>query len=76
MAKRLFIDLVLLEELRVIAKISKKPIEFPESPFGAVQPSGEDPGFKRLGLQNYKSELYEWPLWMPSVASPIHANKK
>ena len=39
--ERFFIDLIILEELRVVAKILKKPIEFPESSFGAVQPSGE-----------------------------------
>jgi hypothetical protein len=40
-AERSFINLVILEELRVVTKISKKGIEFPESSFGAVQPPGE-----------------------------------
>jgi len=40
-AKRFFIDLIILEELCVITKILKKPVEFPESSFGAVQSPGE-----------------------------------
>jgi len=72
----LFIDLVILEELRVVAKISKKPVELPESSFGAIQSSGEKPAFERLRFQNHKANLYEWLLRMPSVVSPIHANKK
>jgi hypothetical protein len=74
--ERFFIDLVILEELRVVAKISQKPVEFPESSFRAVQPTGEEPGFKRFGFQNCKADLYEGLLRMPSVASPIHANEK
>jgi hypothetical protein len=75
-AERFFIDLVILKELRVIAKISKKGVKFPESSLGAVQPPGEEPGFEGFGFQNHKSDLYEWLLRMPLVASPIHANKK
>jgi hypothetical protein len=75
-AERFFIDLVILEELRVITKVSKKAVEFPKSSFGAVQPSGEEPGFERFGFQNNKADLHEGLLRMPSVASPIHANKE
>jgi len=75
-AKRFFIDLITLEELRVVAKIPKKPIEFVESSFGAVQPSGEESGFESFGFQNDKSDFYEWLLQMPPVGSPIHANKE
>jgi hypothetical protein len=35
-AERFFIDLVILEELRVIAKIPKKGIEFPEGSLCAI----------------------------------------
>src|SRR6266481_7032265 len=75
-AECFFIDLVILEQLRVVAKIPKKGVEFPESSFGAVQPSGEESAFERFGFQYDKSELYEWLLWMPLVASPIHAYKE
>jgi hypothetical protein len=61
-----FIDLVILEELRVVAEVSQKPVEFPEGSFGAVQPSGEEAGFEGLGFQNHKSDHYEWLLRMPS----------
>src|SRR5260370_16917070 len=71
-----FIDLVILEELRVVAKITEKPVEFPEGSFGAVQSSGEESGFERFGFQNHKSDLYEWFLRMPPVVSPIHTNKE
>jgi hypothetical protein len=71
-----FIDLVIFEELGVVTKISKKPVEFPESSFGAVQPAREKPGFERSGFQNCKSDLYERLLRMPSVARPIHADKE
>src|SRR5258708_9763043 len=76
LAKCFFIDLVIHEELRVVAKVSKKPIELPESSFRAVQPPRQDPGFEGFRLQNHKLDLYEGFLWMPSIASPIHANKK
>jgi hypothetical protein len=38
--KGLFIDAVILEELRVVSKISKKPVESPQRSFRAVQPAG------------------------------------
>ena len=37
----LFIDAVILEELRVVAKVSEKPVEFRKGSFRAVQPAGE-----------------------------------
>jgi len=36
-----FIDAVVLEELRVVSKISEKPVKSPERSFRAVQPAGE-----------------------------------
>src|SRR5713226_8798760 len=71
-----FIDLVIFEELRVVAKISKKPIEFPESSFRAVQPPRQGPGFERFRFQNNKADLYEWLLRMPSVVCLFHSNKE
>ena len=74
--ERFFIDLVILEELRVVAKIAKEPVEFLESSFGAVQPPGEELGFEGFGLQYRKSDLHKGLLWMPAVASSIYANQK
>jgi len=67
-AECFFIDLVIFEQLRVVAKIAKKPIEFPESYFGAIQPSGEEAGFEGFRFQNNNSDLYEWLLWMGDSA--------
>jgi len=75
-AERFFIDLVILEELRVIAKISKKPVEFPEGPLSAIQSPSEGSSFEGLGFQNAEPDFYEWLLWMPPVASPIHADEE
>jgi hypothetical protein len=36
-----FINAVILEELRVVSKISEKPVEPPQRFFRAVQPAGE-----------------------------------
>ena len=60
--KRFFIDLITLEEFRVIAKISKKPVEFPERSFSAVQPPGEGKCFKELvpESQNRSSKKGFW----------------
>jgi hypothetical protein len=35
----LFVDAVISKELGVVAKITEKPVEFPESSFRAVQPT-------------------------------------
>ena len=37
----LFIDAVIFEELRVVPKVSEKPVEFRKGSFRAVQPAGE-----------------------------------
>src|SRR5271170_3441565 len=39
--ERFHIHLILSEQFRVIAKVPKKPIEFPKRSLGAVQPPGE-----------------------------------
>ena len=67
-AETFFIDLVIFEKLCVVAKIPKKPVEFPESSFGAIQPSGEEAGFEGFRFQNNNSDLYEWLLWMGDSA--------
>jgi hypothetical protein len=41
MEKGFFIDAVILEELRVVAKISEKPVQLPKCPLRAVEPAGE-----------------------------------
>src|SRR5260370_7454193 len=69
-------QLVTLGRWRVVVKIYKEPMQFPESSFGGVQPPRQEPGFERLRFQNHKLHLHEWFLRMPSVASPIHPNKK
>jgi len=72
----LFVDAVIFEELRVIAKISEKPVKPPKSLFCAVQPARDGPSFERFGLQNGELEFYKRLLRMPSIARPLHANKK
>jgi hypothetical protein len=72
----LFVDAVIFKELRVVAKITEKPVELPESSFRAVQSTREAPGFERFRFQNGELDLYKWLLRMPPVTSPIHSNKK
>jgi hypothetical protein len=48
----LFVDLVEAEQFRVVAKIAKKPGEFPKGTLGAVQASRERECFMRSRLEN------------------------
>ena len=72
----LFVDAVIFEELRVIAKISEKPVEPPKSLFCAIQPTREGPSFERFGFQNSEFDFYKGRLLLPPIAGTIHANEK
>jgi hypothetical protein len=71
-----YIHFVSAEQIRIVAKISEKPIEFPERPFGAVQPTGERSRCKGLGLQDNESDRNEWFLRFPAVRGPVNTNQE
>jgi hypothetical protein len=75
-AQSFFIDLIVLQELRIVAEVPEKPIEFPQGPFGAVDSTGDLPILERLGFQYMEMDFQEWLLRMPVVASTIHANEE
>jgi hypothetical protein len=72
----LFLDAVIFQELRVVAKVSEKPIESPQSFLRAVQTTRERASFKGLRFQNRELEFYEGLVWMPPVPCSLHANKE
>jgi hypothetical protein len=74
--KSLLIHLFSTEEFGVVAEITKKPVEFPECPVGAVQPSREPSCFERFWFDDDKSNFEERLLGLPSIKNFSHANKK
>src|SRR5437588_3705694 len=76
MQEGLFIDAVILEKLRVVTEISEKPVEFPERPLRAVQPTRKGPSCEGFRFQNKELKFDKRLLRMPAVACAVHANKK
>jgi hypothetical protein len=76
MDESLFVDAVIFQELRVVAKVSEKPIESPQSFLRAVQTTRERSSFKGLRFQDRELEFYEGLVWMPPVPCSLHANKE
>jgi hypothetical protein len=74
--ERSFIDLISIEQVSVIAKISKKPMESPQGPFSAIQPAEKRPVLEGLRLQNHQSEFHEGLLWVPPIGSSFHTHQK
>jgi hypothetical protein len=72
----LLIDLIAMEQVGIVAKVSKKPMQLPQSSLGAIQPAEERPVLGRLRLQNDKSELHEWFVRMFPIPSLLNANQK
>ena len=76
MEQSLVIHAVILEELCIVTKIAKKPVESPESLLRAIKPTRKGPSFEGLWLQNGELKFDKRPLWMPPVACSVHTNKK
>ena len=72
----LLIHLVSAEQIRVVAEIPQKPIQFPERLLGAVESSGNLAGGEVLGLEDREAEDEERFLRMPAIVGPIHANQE
>jgi len=72
----LLIDLIAMEQVSVVAKVSKKSMQLPQGPLSAIQPAEERPVLGGLRLQNDKSEFHEWLLGMPSIRRTVHTNQK
>jgi hypothetical protein len=71
-----FIDLIAMEQVGIVAKVSEEPMELPQGSLGAIQPAEKGPISKGLRLQNDKSELHEWFLWVPPIPSSFHTHQK
>jgi len=76
MEESLLIDLVLTEQVGVVAKISEKPAELPQGPFRAIQPACERASCERLWFQDNKSNQPEWFLPMPAIGSPLDTDEE
>src|SRR5713101_4172518 len=70
------INLVLTEQIGVVAKISEKPVELPQRPFCAIQPACERASCERLGFQDNKSNQPKWFLRMPAIGSPLDTDEE
>ena len=62
-----FIHLISTEQLGVVAKIAKKPIEFPERAFGTVKASREGKCLKGGRFQYGEAQRQEGFLGMPAI---------
>jgi hypothetical protein len=74
--ERSFIDLISIEQVRVIAKISKEPMEPPQGPFGAIQPADKRPALEGIRLQNEQSEFHESLFWVPPIGRSFHTHEE
>ena len=74
--ERPFIDLILIKQVSVIAEISKKPMEPPQGPFGAIQPADKRPVLEGIRLQNDQSELNEGLLGMPPIGRSFDTHQE
>jgi hypothetical protein len=72
----LFIDLISIQQVGIVAKVSKKPMELPQRPLGAIQSAEEGPVLEGLRLQDDESEFNEWFLWVPLIPRSLHTNQK
>jgi hypothetical protein len=68
--------LIAVEQVGIVAEVSKKPMELPQGSFGAIQPAEKGPALKGLRLQNNKSELHKWFLLMPPIPRSFHSHQK
>jgi hypothetical protein len=68
--------LIAIEQVGIVVKISKEPMELPQGSLGAIQPAEKGPVLEGLRLQNNKSELHEWFLWMPPIPRSFHTHEK
>jgi hypothetical protein len=66
--------LIAIQQIGIVAKVSKKPMELPQGSLGAIQPTEKGPVFRGLRLQNDKSDLYEGFVGMSTIPSSFHAN--
>ena len=55
--ERFFVDLIVGQQLLVIAEIAKKPIQFPESAFGAIEAAGKGAVLEGSRLRTTKRTL-------------------
>jgi hypothetical protein len=72
----LFIDLIAVEQVGIVAKVSKEPMELPKGSLGTVQPTEKRPVSRGLRLQDGKSDFDEWFLWMPPIPRSFDTNQK
>jgi len=70
------IDLVAIQQVAIVAKVAKKPMELPQCPLGAIDSAEKGPALRVLWLQNDKSELHEWFLGVPPIRGFFHTNQK
>jgi len=68
--------LIAVEQVGIVAKVSKKPMELPQGSLRAIQSAEKGPVLKGLRLQNDKSELNEGFLRMPPIRRPFHTDQK
>jgi hypothetical protein len=71
-----FIDAVILEKLRVIAKILEKPVQLPKCSLRTVEPAKKRVSFETFGFLNSELEFHKRLLWMPPVPCSLHADKE
>src|SRR5215469_7886713 len=74
--ERFFIDLILGEEILVIAKVPQEPVQSPERAFRVVEPAGERAILKCVRFENNKTDTKIRFLHVPAVGGPFHADEK
>src|ERR1700680_859588 len=70
------IDFISAHQIGVIAEIPQKPVKFPESPWGAIKPTGERMTLVLFWFENNEPDDKKWPLRMPAVKCPVDADQE
>src|ERR1700688_4079179 len=68
------IDFVSAHQIRVIAEIPQKPVKFPQSPRGAIKPTGEI--LMLFRFENSEPDDEEWSLGMPAVKGSVDSDQE
>src|ERR1700737_4677166 len=72
--QRLLIDFVLAHQIGVITEISQEPAKFPKRFGGAIETTVYRTTLMFSWFEDSEPQNVEWPLRMPAVEDPIHAD--
>src|ERR1700733_4691835 len=72
----LFVDFVSAHQVGVVAEIAQEPAQFPQGPWGAVEPAGDRMALVLFRFENSEPQNVERSLRMPAIEGSIDANQE